>query len=428
MQTPIARRVFLRQSTVVAGGLGVGLQLVSPRVLAASQRVRLAIMGVNGRGSDLAAGFAARPDVDIVYACDPDERAWQKAFTAVARRQTTAPRGVKDFRRSLEDPDVDALVIAAPDHWHGPATLLACAAGKHVYVEKPACHNPREGEWMIAAARRHQRVIQVGTQRRSLPQIIEAMEKVRSGAIGRVRFSRGWYSARRGGIGRGQAVPVPDGLDWTLWQGPAPERPFRDNIVHYQWHWFWHWGTGELGNNGIHALDLCRWGLGVDAPHRVTSGGGRYHFDDDQETPDTHVVTFDFGDRAIAWEGRSCHPRGYEGSSFGAAFYGDQGTLVTDGSSYTVFDSADKEVAKVAGSGSDALHLQDFLDCVRSGGRPNADAEAGHWGSLLCHLGNIAWRVGRTLDCDPQTGRILRDPEATALWGREYRPGWEPAA
>jgi predicted dehydrogenase len=295
-----------------------------------------------------------------------------------------------------------------------------------VYVEKPASHNAREGELMVASARQHNRVVQLGTQRRSTSTVIEAIEKVRSGAVGRVLFSRGWYNNARGSIGRGKEVPAPAWLDFALWQGPAPERPYRDNLVHYNWHWFWHWGTGELGNNGIHGLDLCRWGLGVDYPRRVSSGGGRYHFDDDQETPDTHLVTFDFGDKAIAWEGRSCHKHGFEGWMFGAAFYGDKGILITDGASYRILDLQDKEVARASGSGSDAPHLQNFLDCIRNGKRPAADIEEGHKSTLLCHLGNIAYRSGRAINCEPNSGRILGDEAAARYWSREYRPGWEP--
>jgi predicted dehydrogenase len=422
MNTPITRREFLRRSTL-AGAAGTAFSL---GVLGAVNRLRLGFMGMHGRGSDLARSFAKFADVEVAYVCDVDERAIAKGQQAAASGDRPAPRAVKDFRRILDDPTVDALVIAAPDHWHTPAAILACTAGKHVYVEKPVSHNAREGELAVAAARKFNRVVQVGTQRRSMPRIIEAMQKVRGGAIGRVLFSRGWYNNVRGSIGRGRPAPVPAWLDWELWQGPAPERPFHDNLVHYNWHWFWHWGTGELGNNGIHALDLCRWGLGVDYPRRVTSGGGRYHFDDDQETPDTHVVTFDFGDKAIAWEGRSCQRHGYEGAMFGAAFYGDKGTLVTDGASYTIYDADDKPGAKVGGSGGDEPHLRNFLDCIRSGARPSADIEDGHKSTLLCHVGNIAWRVGRTLNCDPKTGRIAGDRGAARLWSREYRRGWEP--
>ena len=420
-----SRRHFLRHAAVLSGSLAC-LGSFGNRVWGANNRIVLGVMGTNGRGSALARGFAALPEVEFAYVCDVDERAAAKGLQAVRDRQPAVPKVVKDFRRVLEDRDVDALVVAAPDHWHGPATILACAAGKHVYVEKPVSHNPREGELMVAAARRHQRVVQVGTQKRSLPQVLEAIDQVRSGAIGPVRFARGWYNATRGSIGRGKPAPVPAWLDWALWQGPATERPFRDNIVPYNWHWFWHWGTGELGNNGIHALDLCRWGLGVAYPRRVSSGGGRYHFADDQETPDTQVVTFDFGDCAISWEGRSCQRHGYEGSMFGAGFYGERGTLVTDGAGYTIYDPQDKEIAHVSGSGGDARHLANFVESVRSGQRPNADIEEGHRSTLLCHLGNIAWRVGRTLHGDPRTGRITSDRAAQRLWSREYRRGWEP--
>ena len=240
-------------------------------------------------------------------------------------------------------------------------------------------------------------------------------------------FSRGWYNADRKPIGRGKPADVPAGLDYALWQGPAPERAYRDNVVHYNWHWFWNWGTGELGNNGIHSLDICRWGLGVDYPRRVTAGGGKYFFDDDQETPDTHVVTYDFGDKAITWEGRNWHRHGFEGSTFGIAFYGDKGSLVLDGNSYKVFDPAGKQIA-VQSKGFDGHdpHLKNFLECVRVGQRPNADIEEGHKSTLLCHLGNIAYRTGHALNLDPANGQIKDDPAAEALWSREYRPGWEP--
>jgi predicted dehydrogenase len=255
---------------------------------------------------------------------------------------------------------------------------------------------------------------------------MEAVRKVRDGVVGRVLFARGWYNNTRPNIGNGKQVSVPDWLDYSLWQGPAPERPFQDNVVHYNWHWFWHWGTAELGNNGIHALDVCRWGLGVDFPRRVTAGGGKYRHEDDQETPDTCVVTYDFGDKAITWEGRSWHPRGFEDSQFGIAFYGEGGTVVVDGGGYTVLDMKQKELEKVRGPLQDGPHLQNFLDCVRSGKRPNADIEEGHRSTLLCHLGNIAFRTGHVLNTDPKNGRILGDRQAAALWKRAYRPGWEP--
>ncbi|MCP5516181.1 MAG: Gfo/Idh/MocA family oxidoreductase [Verrucomicrobiales bacterium] len=424
MNDSLSRRRFLGRSAAWAS-LAATLP-VSVNVLGANRRLRLAVMGLNGRGSALARGFAALEDVEVAIACEVDQRVQGKGADAVKDRQATAPRTLADFRQALDDPSVDALVIAAPDHWHAPATILACAAGKHVYVEKPASHNPAEGEWMLAAARRYHRVVQVGTQRRSMPAIIEAIGRVRAGELGEVKYARAWYNATRGSIGRGRQAPIPSWLDWDLWQGPAARRDFRDNLVHYNWHWFWHWGTGELGNNGIHALDLCRWGLDADYPLQVTSGGGRYTFADDQETPDTNLVTFDYGDKAIAWECQSCRRHGYEGSGFGAAFFGDQGTLVIDGGGCRFYDPADKETGYVKETSGDRPHLQDFVEAVREGRRPQADVEDGHKGALLCHLGNIAWRMGRALRCDPRNGRILNDAEAAALWEREYEPGWAP--
>jgi len=197
--------------------------------------------------------------------------------------------------------------------------------------------------------------------------------------------------------------------------------------VHYNWHWFWHWGTGELGNNGIHSLDVCRWGLGVDYPRRVSSGGGKYFFDDDQETPDTQTVTYDFGDKAITWEGRNWHPRGFENAPFGITFYGDKGAITLDYHGYKVFDFGGKQIASQdKGFEGHDPHLKNFLECIRSGARPNAEIEEGHKSTLLCHLGNIAFRTGRTLNLDPANGTIRDDPTAAALWSREYRPGWEP--
>jgi len=423
----IHRRQFIQNSVAAGAVLGAMAQGRSLRAAESpNEKTVLGVMGVNGRGSALAEGFAGLPGATVAYICDVDERAAAKAASGVNSTAGTSPKTVGDFQRVLDDKSVDALVIAAPDHWHGPATILACAAGKHVYVEKPASHNPQEGEWMVEAARKHNRVVQVGTQRRSVPEIAEAIHKVHSGAIGRVLFSRGWYNNARQSIGHGKEAPVPEWLDYSLWQGPAPERHYRDNLIHYNWHWFWHWGTGELGNNGIHALDVCRWGLDVDYPQRVVSGGGRYFYDDsDQQTPDTHTVTFDFGDKGITWEGRSWHRRGFEGSMFGSAFYGSEGTIIIDGPGYRMLDPKGNLIEESLGSMSERRHLQNFLDCIKTGERPHADIEIGHKSTLLCHLGNIAYRTGSTLDLD-ENGHISGNRRAAALWGRQYRKGWEP--
>jgi predicted dehydrogenase len=429
------RRKFLQESA--AAGTAIAALAASNARAAANDKIVVGVMGVNGRGASLAKSFDGRSDSAVAYVCDVDEPAMDKV-TKSLKDQGGKPQGVKDFRTILDDKSVDALVIAAPDHWHGPATILACAAGKHVYVEKPACHNPREGELMVAAARKHNRVVQMGNQRRSRPKFIEGVESLRSGAVGRVYYVRSWYASLRGSMGHGKEVPVPSYLDYKLWQGPAPARPYKDNLIHYNWHWHWHWGTGELGNNGVHALDVCRWGLGVDYPLRVTASGGRFHWKDDQETPDTHVVSFEFaGGRMISYEGLSCNARGmgladekgrFTDGSFGVTFHGELGTLAFSDqiNGYIIYDKSGKVTKQVSGPGGDADHISDFLTCIRTGGRPRAEIEEGVKSTLLCHLGNIAYRVGRPVQLDPSTHQITGDAEAAALWSREYEKGWEP--
>jgi predicted dehydrogenase len=401
----------------------------------AAPRTVVAMMGVSGRGTQLGSTFASLPGVVVKYAADVDDGIAASGAKAIGKKaaangNSPEPTPVKDFRKVLDDPEVQALVIAAPDHWHAPAAILAASAGKHVYVEKPCSHNPREGELLLAAQQKFNRVIQHGTQRRSYPKIIEAIEKLKQGVIGKVTMSRGWYTNNRPPIGTGKVVPVPAKFDWGLWQGPAPEREFHDNYHPYNWHWFWQWGTGECGNNGIHSLDVCRWGLGVETPLKVTSAGGRYHYKDDWETPDTQFCTFDFGDKVIHWEGRSCHPRGVENNSgFGIAFYGDKGSLIIDaGNGYTIYDLKNKQVDKQSDKITDAIHAQNFIDGVRANDSSKlyAPIKEGVASTLLCHLANISQRTGHVINVDPATKKVTGDPEATKLWSREYRAGWEP--
>jgi predicted dehydrogenase len=433
MKTELTRRDFLKTSALCTagvaalGGAGSLGAAASP-----NEKVLIGVIGCNNRGMNHIEALQALPNVEIAYVCDVDKHVMEKGVAAVAKKQARQPQGVQDLRRLLEDPHLDAVCIATPDHWHAPAAILACAAGKHVYVEKPGSHNLHESELLVAAARKYKRVVQMGNQRRSWPWVIEAIEALHAGEIGKVFFARGWYTNHRASIGHGQAVPVPEWLEYSLWQGPAPEQPYRDNILHYNWHWFWNWGTGELGNNGVHALDLARWGLQVELPRRVTCGGNRYHYQDDWETPDTMVATFDFGDKGIAWEGQSCDPRGFEGASFGVNFYGEKGSMAMAGNSALIYDLNNKLVREIKSEQTrlfhfDALHFGNFVEAIREGKPLRAEIEEGQKSTLLCHLGNIAWRTGQTVQFDPEKRVLVGESKAAkALIGRKYRHGWEP--
>ncbi|MEO7766987.1 MAG: Gfo/Idh/MocA family oxidoreductase, partial [Ferruginibacter sp.] len=323
------RRDFIR--TISLAGTSV---LLSPGLSAASSffsgspndKVLLGMMGTNSRGMFLAKTFAGLPNVEIAYICDPDATVLAKTIAEIEKLTGKKPQGISDIRELLEKKDFDGLVIAAPDHWHAPAAIMGLQSGKHVYVEKPCSHNPNEGEMLVAASKKYDLKVQMGSQRRSFKNVQEMIAKLHSGTIGRVYFARGWYVNNRKSIGTGTIIPVPANLDFNLWQGPAPRKDYRSNLVHYNWHWFWHWGTGEALNNGTHELDVIRWGLGVDFPTEVISSGGRFAYKDDWETPDTQTITYKFpNNTACTWEGRSCNSYNSEGSGRGVVFYGEKG-------------------------------------------------------------------------------------------------------
>ncbi len=441
-----SRRKFIKKvsassSLIALGGVGYGFSASSySRIAGANDRVVVGIMGTNGRGKKMAANFALQKNTEVSHICDVEDKALKKGLDAVKEAVGKTPKSEKDIRKMLDVKSIDAVYLAPPDHWHAPAAIMSCVAGKHVYVEKPLSHNPAEGEMAIQAARKYNRVVQMGSQRRSWSKLAEGISELQSGVIGDVYMAKTWYTNNRGTIGTGKETAVPSNLDYDLWQGPAPRRAYKDNLIHYNWHWFWHWGTGEALNNGTHEVDVARWGLGMDYPTKVSSVGGRYRYNDDWQTTDTQLITFECKGASVIWEGRSCNGSLVEGADRGVIFYGDNGTMRTGNDGYAVYDLDDKLVKEVKpeivvdgrdttspSNMLDVPHINNFLKCVREGGMPNADVETGHKSTLWVQLGNISQRVGNTLNIDQSNGHIVGDKEAEKLWGREYEPGWKPS-
>src|SRR6476620_4903399 len=419
------RRKFIKNAGIATAGVTI-LNFPVFGKKAPSNKVIVAVSGVNSRGAYLAKSFASLPDVEVAYICDVEGKAIQNGLDAV-KDASKKPTIVKDIRKLVAQNDFDALIIAMPDHWHTPAAILGVSHGKHVYVEKPCGHNPHEGELLIQAMKKYGKQMQMGNQRRSFPNLNAIVKEVHGGLLGNTYLAKAWYTNNRKSIGFGKKVPVPSTLDFELWQGPAPRKDYKDNLVHYNWHWFWHWGTGESCNNGTHEIDCCRWFLGAEYPTKVTSSGGRYAFKDDWQTTDTQVASFEFGnDKSITWEGRSCNNYPVEGQSRGFIIYGDGGTLVNDGGgAYKIYDTKNKLVNDVStnvkaeannlvsSTGNlDLYHFQNFVDAVRGNAKLNSPVNEGSKSVLLCHLANIAQRTGRTLHCDAANGHIMNDADA----------------
>lgn len=434
------RGEFIKNASLATAGLTI-INFPIFGKNAPSNKVLVAVMGVNSRGAYLAKCYSQLPNVEVAYICDVEEKALSNGMEAL-KDAPRKPTIVKDIRELVTKKDFDALIIAAPDHWHAPAAILGVSHNKHVYVEKPCGQNPNEGELLVKAMGKYNKLIQMGNQRRSFPTLIQAVKEVKDGIIGNAYFAKAWYTNNRKSIGNGKKIPVPATLDFNLWQGPAPRKEYQDNLVHYNWHWFWHWGTGEACNNGTHEIDCCRWFLDVGFPTKVTSAGGRFAFRDDWQTPDTQVASFEFdGKKSITWEGRSCNIFPVEGSGRGFIIYGDKGTLVNDGNGdYKIFDEKNKPVKEiksdvkadpnnpVSASGNlDLYHFNNFVNSVRGESTLNSPVSEGHKSVLLCHLANISQRTGKALHCDPSNGHILNDDAAMALWKRSYENGWEPA-
>jgi predicted dehydrogenase len=380
--------------------------------------------------------FAGLKEVEVVALCDLDTRRLPEAVEAVTKLQGRKPRTETDFRRLVDDPRIDALVVGTPDHWHAIPTIMACQAGKDVYVEKPDGHNIEESRRMVAAQRKHNRVVQLGTQSRTAERFHAAMEYIRSGKLGRCRFATAWENAKQGSIGRPPDEAPPEGVDYDFWLGPAPKRPFNPRRFHGNWRWFFDYGTGDLGNDGVHRLDVARWAMSVAAeahgepplglPTAVNASGGKFYFDDMQEWPDTLQVTYEYPGKVLTYEMRLWAPYRYHGDKEGAVLYGEQGYIVIGNSRWRAFDGEDKLVAEGSGPDATVEHAQNFIDCVKSRKKPNADLETvGSVSSALCHAGNVAWRCGKKLKLDPKT-LTFDDREANALRTRpEYRKPWE---
>jgi predicted dehydrogenase len=406
---------------------------------ASNERVVVAIMGGRARSRALAYTFANTEGVEVKAVYDVDNRPLAETADEIAKLQKRRPSYGTDFREALDDPDIDALVIGAPNFWHAPAAIMALNAGKHVYVEKPGSHNPREAELIVQAQARYNTLVQLGTQQRSAPESMQAIQDIRDGLIGDVYYAKTFYANARGSIGRGEIAPVPDWLDYDLWQGPAPRTPYRDNVIHYNWHWFWKWGNGEILNNGSHEYDIARWALGVGLPNRISSSGGRFHYDDDWEFYDVQNVMFEFPEgKSINWEGRSCNGFSFYERGRGTTIHGTGGTVLIDRSGYIAYDMENSEIKKVirdeeydpidvigAGRLTD-LHVHNFAQAVRGVEKLNSPIDEGQKSMIALHLGNISQKIGRSLNLDPRNGRIIGDSEAMSMWSRDYEPGWEP--
>ena len=428
MKTPPTRRTFIKSAAAATSGAAIA-SASSP-----NNKIIVGATGCGGRGRKHAELLASRKDVVIAYVCDPDLNRAEQAAQQVEKASGTRPKVVQDLRKVLDDPSVDAITVATPDHWHAPATIRACEAGKHVYVEKPCSHNVREGRLMVEAARKHDRVVQVGTQARNSVHVRRAMELIRNGAIGDVLVAKAWDSQLRRDIGHGKPSDPPAALDYDIWLGPAPHVPYHENRLHYNWHWRYDFGTGDMGNDGVHDMDLALWGLGVKSPPEMVSAiGNKLYFDDDQEFPDTQNVSFDFapeGDggqrKQLIFELRIWTPYRMEGYENGNAFYGTKGfMLLGKNDNFKLYGERNQLVEEMKADGANTqntiTHHDDFLNCIRNGGRPRADIEIGHHGATVCHLGNIASRLKRTLVFDGATEQIVGDDDANALLTRAYR-------
>lgn len=439
------RRKFLKNTVLGAGCFNAAFSLsrsLSFGQAPPSERIRTGFVGVAGRAGSLLREFSGQKDVEVVALAEIDPRRVPNAMKMLAERDIKPPAVHTDFRKLLDDPSIDVLVVGTPDHWHAIPTIMACLASKDVYVEKPDGHNMVEGQRMVQAMRKQKRVVQLGTQARSSPRMMEAMDYLRTGALGKVLVAKAWETTKQGSIGSPPDSDPPPEVDYDFWLGPAPKRRFNPRRFHGSWRWFFDYGTGDLGNDGVHRIDYARWALGaaVEAeggklpvlPRKISAIGGKWYFDDIQEWPDTMQVNYEYGGvgngpgRILTYEMRVWSPYRMHGAGEGAAVYGDEGYMVIDNRQWRAYDPKDRVVREGKAPGVGTLHVRDFLDCVKSRKRPHADLETiGHPASIFCHAGNVAWRVGRQLQLDPGSELFVDDDEANAFRTRKkYREPW----
>lgn len=440
---PIDRRSFLADSARGVTAFAATSALFADSAVAkseASERLRVGCVGVGGRAGFLLRTFASLKDVEVVAVADIDSRRLPEALEAVAKLQGKAPTAVGDFRKLVDNPNIDALVVGTPDHWHAIPTIMGCQAGKDVYVEKPDGHNIQEGQRMVQALRKHNRIVQMGTQARSGSHFLSAMEFIRTGKLGKCLVAKAWESSKQGPIGRPDDSEPPAGVDYEMWLGAAPKRPFNVRRFHGNWRWFFDYGTGDLGNDGVHRLDVARWALSTATeaaggaplgfPAKISANGGKWYFDDMQEWPDTLQVTYEYAGtpgRLLTYEMRVWSPYRMYGEDEGVVLYGDQAYLVIGNTRWRAYSPKDEVIAEDKGNNDGKVHIENFVECVKTRKKPNADLETvGHPSSMLCHGGNVAWRLGRTVILDPKTELFVGDAEANKLRTRpEYRKPWE---
>ena len=432
MPPSLNRRRFV---AAASAGVAAATSLVAARssfARGANDALRIALVGCGGRGTSDAGRFQSQPNVEIAYVCDVDENRREAAAISL---NIDPAKALDDMRRVLDDKSVDAVIVATPDHWHSPASILACDAGKHVYVEKPISHNIREGRLLVEASARNRTHVQHGTQSRSTSTMIEAVRLLREGIIGEVLVAKCWNIQRRNLLPPGRDAAPPPGFDYDSWVGPATMIPYRTNRVHQRWTMWYHFGVGEAGNDGVHDIDYTRWGLGVDThPTRISANGGKYFNHDETEFPDTQQATFEYpGDGApgarkmLIYEQRLWSTNYPRQCDSGAEFYGSKGQMFLSRRGKLAAWADGNEPIKLnveLKPQDDEAHVRNFCECIRTGARPNADALTGHLSTSLAHLANIATRVGRSLEFDPQSEQIVGDEEANKLVRREYRDHW----